>query len=88
MPKTPSTWPAGCLPRLLSEDMAAFYCGISAGTFAKEVAAGRYPAPRKVGARKLYDRKALDKVLDGDAEPLPAVAEQDVLARIEQWRQS
>jgi hypothetical protein len=53
--------PAGMLPRLLTADQAAAYCGVGRETFAARVGV---PPLRVFGARTLYDRVALDRWLD------------------------
>lgn len=53
-------------PRLLNVEQASAYCGMSVGSFEKEVEGGTFPAPvalRRVRLR-LWDRVALDKALD------------------------
>lgn len=47
-------------PRGLNRVEAARYVGVSPGTFDKLVADGQMPAPKKVGARLIFDRHALD----------------------------
>lgn len=51
-------------PRMLSRDQAAAYVGVSTGTFAREVAAGFWPAPLERGRRQTWDRAAIDRMLD------------------------
>ncbi|MEQ8251544.1 MAG: hypothetical protein RIB41_09935 [Oceanibaculum nanhaiense] len=55
--------PAGLHPRLLSEEEAAAYCGLSLGNF-RTRAGEVFPAPIRVGRRRLYDIHALDKAID------------------------
>lgn len=58
-------------PRLLCRDAAAAYCGIVAETF--EAYIRPHVPPIEIGARKLWDIRALDRWLDersGLAEPL------------------
>jgi len=45
--------------RGLSLDEAAEYCGVSTNTLTRHG-----PAPIKIGDRKIYDRRALDRWLD------------------------
>lgn len=47
-------------PRLLNRIEAARYCGISVNHFLTHVPV----APRSIGAKKLWDRKAIDRWLD------------------------
>jgi hypothetical protein len=68
--------PRGMTPRLLSEDAAAAYLGIHRETFEQHVRC-RVP-PIEIGARKLWDVKALDHWLDqqsGLVEALRPVGE-------------
>ncbi|GAA0569522.1 hypothetical protein GCM10009099_04020 [Caenispirillum bisanense] len=52
--------PPSLQPRGLSREAAAGYVGVSPGTFDKLVSEGAMPRPKRVGARKLWDRAALD----------------------------
>ncbi len=52
------------LPRGLSEDESAHYVGVSPNTFKKQVQNGRLPEPLCFGRRHLWDKRALDQVLD------------------------
>lgn len=54
--------PAGLAPRLLSRNAAAAYCGVTAETFETHVRV--HVAPIEIGARRLWDIKALDRWLD------------------------
>lgn len=55
-------------PRLLSEQLAAAYVGLSMNAFRARV--GRlWPRAIRIGTRKLYDRAAIDRVVDDLAEP-------------------
>jgi hypothetical protein len=49
-------------PRLLSRDAAAVYCGVTAETFEQHIRP--YIPPIEIGARRLWDVKALDRWLD------------------------
>lgn len=51
-------------PRGLSRIEAARYVGVSPSTFDKLVNSGAMPRPKRVGARKIYDRAALDAAFD------------------------
>lgn len=51
-------------PRLLSEAQAAAYLGVSINTFRARVG-DRWPEPIRDGRRKLFDRLALDRAVDG-----------------------
>ena len=50
--------------RGLSRDEAAMYIGVSAGKFDELVANGRMPQPLRIGARKVWDLRALDLCFD------------------------
>lgn len=54
--------PTGITPRLLSRDAAAAYCGITAETFEQHIRP--HVAPIEIGARRLWDVRALDRWLD------------------------
>lgn len=53
--------PRGMTPRLLTADQAAAYCGVGRENF--EARAGVQPV-KVFGARRLYDRVAIDHWLD------------------------
>lgn len=72
-PTATTRLPTGMTPRLLSRDAAAAYCGVSAETFETHVPVRALA----LGARRLWDVKALDRWLDqqsnlGDAVLRPA----------------
>ena len=50
-------------PRLLSREQAAAYVGVSVGMLESRIG-DPFPAPIRIGGRKLYDRRALDKAVD------------------------
>lgn len=50
--------------RGLSREEAAMYVGISAGKFDELLKAGAMPEPRLIGARKIWDVRALDIAFD------------------------
>jgi predicted DNA-binding transcriptional regulator AlpA len=52
-------------PRGLSREQAAAYVGLSVSTFNKLVAAGVLPQALAFGRRRVWDRRTLDKALDG-----------------------
>jgi hypothetical protein len=54
--------PPGMTPRLLSRDEAATYCGVVAETFEQHVRP--HVPPIGLGARRLWDIRALDRWLD------------------------
>lgn len=54
--------PAGMTPRLLSREGAAAYCGVTAETFETHVRP--HVPPVEIGARRLWDVRALDRWLD------------------------
>ena len=58
----PDRLPRGMTPRLLSRDAAAAYCGVTAETFEQHVRP--HIQPVEIGARRLWDVKALDHWLD------------------------
>lgn len=53
--------PLSLPPRGLSREVAAQYIGVSAGKFDEMVSDGRMPQPKRIDARKLWDRDALDR---------------------------
>lgn len=57
--------PIGMTPRLLSRDAAAAYCGVTAESFETHIR----PHVRQIeiGARRLWDVRALDRWLDEKA---------------------
>lgn len=60
--------------RGLNRVESATYIGISPTTFDGLVAQGQMPQPKRVGARKIWDARALDLAFDalpgdGDGEP-------------------
>lgn len=52
-------------PRRMGARLAAAYIGISEAKLLDGVKAGRYPPPQADGANQLWDRKALDRYVDG-----------------------
>jgi len=54
--------PAGMTPRLLSREAAAAYCGVTPETF--EVHIRPHVRPIEIGARRLWDIRALNRWLD------------------------
>ena len=63
-PRRHSALPPTLAPRGLSRVEAAAYIGLSTGKFDELVADGSMPRPKTVGARKLWDRHALDRAFD------------------------
>ena len=55
-----ATLPPSLAPRGLQRLIAAQYVGVSPNTFDKLVGEGRMPRPKVIGARKVWDREALD----------------------------
>lgn len=51
-------------PRGLCREAAASYVGISATKFDEMVDDGRMPPPKRIDARKVWDRSALDAYFD------------------------
>jgi predicted DNA-binding transcriptional regulator AlpA len=52
-------------PRGLCRDDAAAYIGIGATLFDRLVATGRAPKSRRLEGRVIWDRRQLDRLLDG-----------------------
>lgn len=66
--------PPTLAPRGLSREAAAGYINVSPGKFDEMVRDGRMPAPRRIDARKVWCRHALDLAFDelpieGQANP-------------------
>ncbi|WP_374576925.1 XRE family transcriptional regulator [Phenylobacterium sp.] len=57
----PDALPLSLPPRGLSREVAAQYIGVSVGKFDEMVGDGRMPQPKRIDARKLWDRDALDR---------------------------
>jgi predicted DNA-binding transcriptional regulator AlpA len=60
----------------LSREAASSFIGVSGGTFDAMVKAGTMPPPRRVGARKLWDRREIEAAFaalprDGEAAANP-----------------
>ena len=62
MARGPLTLPAGMTPRLISRGAAAVYCGVTEETFETHVRP--HVVPVELGARRLWDVRALDRWLD------------------------
>jgi hypothetical protein len=62
--------PEGSWPRLMSAERGAAYCDVSTPTFLAKIAP-LLGTPVRIGARKLYDREAVDKWLDERAATDP-----------------
>lgn len=74
-------------PRLLSGADAAAYCGITAATFSKWVAAGTAPPPLP-GTRR-WDRKAIDLALDKSSGIVaPSIVPAQNEMTLADWKQS
>ena len=56
--------PASLAPRGLSRSEAAAYIGISPTKFDEMVLDGRMPSAKRVDARRVWDRRALDAAFD------------------------
>jgi predicted DNA-binding transcriptional regulator AlpA len=73
----PNGWPPEAVPRWLSRECAAFYCGMSSTHFDALVRDGVLPQPRQLGRLTRYDRLELDATMakigrrDGDDDDLP-----------------
>ena len=59
-----SALPDSLPPRGLNRAKAAEYIGVSPGLFDEMVADGRMPPPKKINARRVWDRKGLDESFD------------------------
>jgi hypothetical protein len=70
-------------PRLMGEDLAALYLGIGR-TMLDEAG----PAPKRIGRRKLYDRRDLDRWADAlGGQPLTEPQAREEAAEVERrWR--
>lgn len=69
--------PPTLAPRGLQREAAAAYINVSPGKFDEMVHDGRMPAPRRIDARKVWDRHAVDLAfdelpVDGQANPWDA----------------
>lgn len=62
MTDAPRPLPEGMTPRLLTSRQAAAYCGVAEERFEQTVT---FAPIRVFGTRKLWDRRALDRWLDG-----------------------
>jgi hypothetical protein len=64
----------GVKPAALGVDEASAFCGMSAGQFLKEVAAGTLPAPIAglLSKRKLWSLRALERAINGRDGAAPA----------------
>lgn len=60
-PRNVNILPLSLPPRGLRREQAAEYIGVSVSLFDKLVAEGRMPPPKMIGARKVWDRVALDQ---------------------------
>jgi hypothetical protein len=72
--------PPGLLPRLLTPEQAAAYCGVGRENFETRVGV---PPLRIFGARTLYDIRALDRWLDRQS----GIAEHEAEDRAVDWAQ-
>lgn len=68
--------PSGHLPRLLTREQAAAYCGYSPSGFSAKVADGTFPGPVPGLAR--WDKLAIDRRLDELSGLVPAAQQQPV----------
>lgn len=55
-------------PRLLSREQAAAYLGVSVPMLESHIG-DPFPEPLRLGKRRLYDRRALDKAVDNLSSP-------------------
>ena len=62
-------------PRLLSEEQAAAYVGVSLNSFKARIG-DPWPAAIRFGRRKLYDRLALDRAVDALSRTAPESPEE------------
>lgn len=70
--------PPSLPPRGLSRAEAAAYIGVSARMFDAMVGDGRMPGPKRIGARTVWDRHALDNAFSA----LPDSADENPCDRI------
>jgi hypothetical protein len=71
-------------PRLMSGADAAAYCGVTAASWSKWVAAGTMPVP--VAGTRRWDRKAIVLTLDKASGILPLASEDDEAKRVaDEW---
>lgn len=56
--------PLSLPPRGLSREQAAQYVGVGVSKFDQMVGDGRLPKPIEVDARRIWDRRALDRSFD------------------------
>jgi predicted DNA-binding transcriptional regulator AlpA len=69
----PSLLPAGVVPRGLCREAAAEYIGVGTTKFDELIAEGLMPRPKHIGARRVWDSRALDAAF----EALPTEAEKN-----------
>jgi predicted DNA-binding transcriptional regulator AlpA len=60
VPRPRDILPQSLPPRGLSRSEAAAYVGVSPTLFDRLVADGRMPRPKRIAARTVWDRRALD----------------------------
>jgi predicted DNA-binding transcriptional regulator AlpA len=70
----------GILPRLVTRDQAASYCGLSPQGFSEWIRAGRLPCPIEGTSR--WDLKAIDAALDAAS----GLAKFDAASALDTWR--
>ena len=51
-------------PRLIGEEAAAAYLGLSKSTFRRRWSPGELPQPHRIGGRLLWDVRLLDRYVD------------------------
>ena len=64
-------------PRLLSREQAAAYLGVSVGMLESRIG-DPFPEPIRIGGRKLYDRRTLDRAVDHLTGAVPQSAAEEV----------
>lgn len=75
-----SALPHSLAPRGLSRETAAAYIDVSPSKFDEMVSDGRMPKPKRIDARRVWDRAKIDKAFtslpgdDGDADDMEFVA--------------
>lgn len=83
MPKPPRNWPTGALPARMDKRCAAFFVGVSVGTFEKGVQEGRYPQAVREGSRVLWLTSELLRSIDSAARSEQPMTDADWLEELD-----